>query len=109
MRGLAGVLRSRVMPNAKLSRPDQATELLRKVVFYTDRKSEQNRRVAARGWLQRLVRLFSASDNGTYFQENIRREVDRKVREANRISLGPIHLDLLDGIQKLSLGQVKWR
>jgi hypothetical protein len=44
--------------NAKLSYPDQATELSRKVVFYTDRKSEQNRRVAARGWLQRLVRLY---------------------------------------------------
>jgi len=44
--------------NAKLSYPDQASELLRKVVFYTDRKSEQNRHAAARGWLQRLVSLI---------------------------------------------------
>jgi hypothetical protein len=48
---------SLLVPNAKLSRPDQASELWWKR-FFTDRKSEQNRHVAARGWLQRLVRLI---------------------------------------------------
>jgi hypothetical protein len=49
-------------PNAKLSHPDQTTELLWSVV--TDRKSEQNRREAARGWLQRLVRSLGRHHKG---------------------------------------------
>jgi len=60
-----------ISPNAKLSHPDQASELLRKVVFYTDRKSEQNRRVAARGWLQRLVGLICEDE-----QSRIRAHLD---------------------------------